>query len=300
MDRMYWTPEDRACPLCGGSEHRVLGHRGGEAHRARLGIRTASVRCRTCHGVYSRPFLLPDGNPYAQHSAAEYFAGQPDDDKIAAGEMLAKRAERLLGRTGRLLEIGCGAGGLLLGARAAGWSVHGVEMTSGFVDQARSRGLDVECAAVETCRSLHDGWDVIVLAAVLEHLYEPRACLNRVFDALVPGGLAFVDVPNECSTWTRLGNAYMRLRGRSWAVNLSPTFPPYHVVGFCPRSLARLTRLVGFETVEMKTCRYRNDFPVAATVMGKVERLGAEAALTIGAWLGSGAGLDAWLRKPVR
>ena len=92
----------------------------------------------------------------------------------------------------------------------------------------------------------------------------------------------------------------MRLCGRKWAVNLSPTFPPYHVVGFCPRSLARVSRLLGFETVEMETCRYRNDLPPAANVKEKLERLGAEAALTLGAWLGSGAGLEAWLRKPAR
>jgi hypothetical protein len=154
----------------------------------------------------------------------------------------------------------------------------------------------VEIASVETARSLDRRYDVVLLGAILEHLYDPVACLERVRRALVPGGLVFIDVPNECSLWTRLGNAYMRLRGRDWAVNLSPSFPPFHVVGFCPRSLTYLLRRCGFGLVELRTHRWNNDLPSAYSFWGRIEGWGAQITLGLGARLGMGAGITCWAR----
>src|SRR5215831_8620802 len=103
-----------------------------------------------------------------------------------------------------MLEIGCGRGELLVGAANRGWSVHGVEMTEGYAQLARSRGIEVECSPVEKCQSLNQTYDVILLAAVLEHLYDPLGILRRVKDALRPGGLVFIDVPNETSLMMKI------------------------------------------------------------------------------------------------
>ena len=298
MSPTQWREETRPCPICGNSRFRSLGSRGGDAHRSGLGVRTSVVRCRTCHGVYPRPFLVPTGNPYAEHSTDDYFRLHERATKVKSGEELAERARELVGRSGRLLELGCGEGGLLVGARRIGWTVRGVEMTEAFARRTHLEGIEIELASVEACRSLDEQWDAVLLAAILEHLYDPRACLARVFRALAPGGVAFIDVPNECSLWTRLGNIYMRARRREWAVNLSPTFPPYHVVGFCPRSLRWLLDDIGFDVVDIRTHRWSNALPETGSLLGRIERSAAEAALSLGAWLGSGAGITAWARRP--
>lgn len=296
---MVWREEKRPCPICGGSHFRELGVRGGWAHHAAQGVPTMLVRCATCHSVYQRPFLLPTENPYRLHSGEEYFWLVGAAAKRRSGESLARFARELRGSPGRLLELGCGTGDLLVGAQEPGWIVRGVEMTEAFASRAREAGVDVEVASVESCHSLEEQWECILLAAVLEHLYDPRACLTRVLRALVPGGVAFIDVPNECSLWTRVGNGYMRLRGRRWAVNLSPTFPPYHVVGFCPHSLRWLLSDLGFEIVEMQTHRWCNALPKRDSLFGRVESAAAEVVLSAGAWVGSGAGITAWVRKPL-
>jgi 2-polyprenyl-3-methyl-5-hydroxy-6-metoxy-1,4-benzoquinol methylase len=294
-----WIPEIRPCPVCGRTVHDPLGTRGGRAHSSGLGAETLVVRCQGCHAVYGRPCLLPTTNPYRQHSTDEYFRVHETTHKTDSGRALADHASSILGRKGRMLELGCGRGDLLAGAMSAGWTVRGVEMTDAFAEVATAAGFSIEVARVETCHSLDEQWDTILLAAVLEHLYEPRDCLIRVFNALVPGGVAFIDVPNECSFWTRVGNAYMRARGRSWAVNLSPTFPPYHVVGFCPRSLRYLADAIGFDIVDLRTHRWHNDLPARRSLIGRLESLGAEVALSLGARVGSGAGITAWLRRPL-
>jgi 2-polyprenyl-3-methyl-5-hydroxy-6-metoxy-1,4-benzoquinol methylase len=252
------------------------------------------VRCVECHGVYQDPFLLPVGNPYDEHTAAEYFVVHEISGAIANGRRLARRATELVGRPGRMLELGCGRGALLRGAAEEGWKVRGVEMTSAFA--AEGSGLDIEVAAVENARSLDEKYDAIVLAAILEHLYEPAECLERIRAALTPGGVVFIDVPNECSLWSRAANLYMRARARPWAVNLSPTFSPFHVVGFCPRSLRTLLQRTGFDIEELTLWAYPNCLPAATGLRATIERQASATVQRIGGWVGMGAGINCWAR----
>jgi 2-polyprenyl-3-methyl-5-hydroxy-6-metoxy-1,4-benzoquinol methylase len=285
-----WRSVWGACPLCGSDRRVPLGRRGGAAHRLGLGVETSVVRCGDCHGVYQWPVLLPDGNPYVEVVADEYFAQHDREQRIERGFQLAQQAELLLGRKGRLLELGCGRGELLIGASSAGWSARGVEMTEAYVRQAP--GIEIEIASLETCHSLEQTYDVVFLAAILEHLYDPLSCLRRCATALASGGLVFIDVPNECGIWAPLGHLYNRLRGRNWSVNLSPTFPPFHVVGFCPRSLRQALERAGFDTLVCRTERWQ----LPAERVAGIERLLASAILSVGQALGLGMGITCWAR----
>ena len=293
-----WRPEIRPCPCCGSSAFRDLGRRGGAAHREARGVETRVVRCAACHAVYARPTLLPEGNPYALHSTEDYFSTHEREAARRMARGFVAQARQRLGRAGRLLELGSGRGDLLLAAAAEGFTVRGVEMTARFVDPAAAPW--VEISPVETCTSLDERYDIVVMGAILEHLYEPLPALRRIATALEPGGLLFVDVPNECGLWARAGNAYQRLRGRDWCVNLSPTFPPFHVVGFCPRSLRTLLSACGLEVVSLDTPAWANDLPPAGGAVGRLEHWGSAAALRLGPWLGMGAGIVCWARKENR
>jgi len=292
---MKWRPELRPCPVCGSSRVRRLGARGGRAHHAGKGVLTTIVRCRDCHGVYQRPTLIPESNPYEAHSPAEYFQAHEAQRKVGSGEALAAFAESHLGRPGTMLEIGCGRGELLRGAAKRGWTVRGIEMTRAFADFARGQySIDVECAPVETAKSLAELHDVVLLAAILEHLYTPAETLRRVRRALRPGGLIFLDVPNECSLMAAVGNAYMRARGRNWAVNLSPSFSPYHVVGFCPASLSYILQATGFRPLVLELDRWNSAMPRQPGFIAMCERVGLELTLSVGHLLGMGAGITCW------
>jgi SAM-dependent methyltransferase len=292
---MTWRTESRPCPICGSARARLLGARGGRAHHAGKGVLTSIVRCRDCHGVYQRPTLVPEFNPYEEHEPADYFQLHDVQRKVAAGESLAAFAESYLGRPGRMLELGCGRGELLRGAANRGWMVQGIEMTPAFAAFAHEQyRIDVECAPVEAANSLEDSYDVILLAAILEHLYTPLETLQRVRRSLRHGGLIFIDVPNECSLMAALGNAYMRARRRDWAVNLSPTFSPYHVVGFCPTSLRYLLELTGFRAVAFELHRWNNVLPRRPGLLAACEHVALDVTLSVGQWLGMGAGITCW------
>jgi hypothetical protein len=96
---MKWRTELRPCPICGSSQTRLLGARGGRAHHAGNGVLTSVVRCRECHGVYQQPTPVPEFNPYEDHAPAEYFQFNEAQRKTASGEALATSAEPCLRRT---------------------------------------------------------------------------------------------------------------------------------------------------------------------------------------------------------
>ncbi|MGI8733561.1 MAG: class I SAM-dependent methyltransferase [Pyrinomonadaceae bacterium] len=293
-DGTQWTAEDRPCPICGSGVARTLGARGGRAHHEGKGVETNVVRCKDCKVIYTQPTLIPKSNPYAKESAEEYFQLHDSDQKILQGERIAVFAEKVLGKPGRMLELGCGRGEFLKGALNRGWSAYGVEMTEDFTRVARSHGVEVEYSSIEHCKSLEQTYDVVLLAAILEHLYDPMETLGRIKNALRPGGLLFIDVPNESSLTMRIGNLYMRARGRNWAINLSPTFSPFHVVGFSPTSLRNTLSSVGFDIHTLNVPKWNNALPEGATIGQKIERLGLSVVQSVGALVGMGDGITCW------
>lgn len=297
-NKILWRAENLPCPICGSKKANVLGARGGRAHREGKGVETHVVRCIDCKAVYQQPTLIPESNPYSEYSGKEYFQSHQSQSKILNGEALAAFAETVLGEPGRMLELGCGRGELLRGAANRGWQVRGVEMTEDFAQSARSQGVEVEVAPIETCKSLGEVYDVVLLAAVLEHLYNPVKTLEQIREALRPGGLVFIDVPNEGSLTTRVGNAYMRLRGKDWVINLSPTFPPFHVVGFSPSSLRRVLDSSGFQLLSLQIPKWGNALPPAKGIKDKIEHIGLNVVQSLGKVIGMGDGITCWaIRK---
>ncbi len=294
---VQWKKEYRPCPICHARSFRILGSRGGASHHSNKGVETSIVLCKKCGTYYALPTLIPETNPYSMYTPNEYFVHHNSIEKIKWGESLASYGEKILGHKGDMLEIGCGRGELLVGARNKGWNVYGVEMTDDFASVARSNDITIEQSSVENCKLLQTHtFNFISLPAILEHLYTPYETLVQVYKALKPNGLIFLDVPNESSLSMMMAHLYMRLRGRKWSVNLSPTFSPYHVVGFSPKSLQQTLEQVGFTIVEISTPKWANLIP-NKTFMQKVEHHAFGLVQQIGAKVRMGDGIVCWAQK---
>lgn len=136
----------------------------------------------------------------------------------------------------RLLEIGCGPGVFLDAATAAGWEVHGIEVSAYAAEQARRRGHPVQCAAIETLDLPVDAYDAVAMWDVIEHLRDPVRVLHAAARALRPGGvlaLSTGDVTSLCARWC----------GARWHLfNL-----PEHLFFFSPAGLRRLLATAGLQ-----------------------------------------------------
>jgi hypothetical protein len=65
-------------------------------------------------------------------------------------------------------------------------------------------------------------------------------------------------------------------------MSLSPTFSPFHVVGFSPKSLRFALESNGFEIISLETFSGTNGLPPAKNLRQRVERLAMTVSLIVG------------------
>jgi SAM-dependent methyltransferase len=239
-----------ACPICGPGPERTLGTRGGAAQRHGLGVPTRVVECTRCGLLYPNPFPYPLEPQALYGDPDKYFAAHDLDAKITRYRGLARELARRVGSSSpRILDVGAGRGDFLEAARREGFvDTLGVEFSEAMITFARET-FGVRLVAETTDALLARGeppFDAIVLNAVLEHVYDPDALIRSTRSLLKPGGVLYVDVPREPHLLAYVGRTVSRLRGGDDPYSLQPTWPPYHVFGFNPRSLGALLAKHGF------------------------------------------------------
>lgn len=98
---------------------------------------------------------------------------------------------------GRVLDIGCGAGGVGRSLRSRAVTLTGIELDPDAAERARETYDVVHTGAVEAVLPELDGeFDVVLAYDVLEHLADPAAVLRRVRELVSANGLLHVSVPN--------------------------------------------------------------------------------------------------------
>ena len=146
----------------------------------------------------------------------------------------------------RLLEIGCGAGNLLLQASVLGSYPVALDLARQSLTFVRSRlqearsGPDAPngfaCTqAIGELLPLADGsFDCVLLSEVIEHLETPQVSIREAARVLRSGGRLLVTTPNYRSLWPMM----------EWAVDLVNMAPKMageqHISRFHPASLRRI------------------------------------------------------------
>lgn len=153
---------------------------------------------------------------------------------------------------GRLLEVGCGAGGFLRMA-AAHFEVEGVDISHHAVEALRPEfGERVSVLDIAQKPLPRARWDAIIVFNILEHVRQPHRVVEKLYSALAPGGLLLGSVPNNYppvgSVNTLVGNFFDRT----------------HVSTFNPSTWRRIFTHAGFTALEFfgevtlgrNRCRY--------------------------------------------
>jgi 2-polyprenyl-3-methyl-5-hydroxy-6-metoxy-1,4-benzoquinol methylase len=242
---------ERSCPMCGAGWTEaalVL-----SAHGLDLGT------CTPCGFTYSRQVMDESVD------AARYQADETEIEAVrlrssaAYLEVESARARYYLARMrdagmpmGRLLEIGCGTGTLLVEAARAGWQTLGVEPGPAAVAVALERGANARPGYFPADLPLDArDMDAIAVLDVLEHMQEPRGFVAKMREYIRPNGWLFVQVPNFDSLLIRVEGA------------ANSNVCPGHWSYFTPDSLPALLSAEGFAVRHVET------------VVTEVDRLGA-------------------------
>ncbi|SHJ53161.1 class I SAM-dependent methyltransferase [Propionispora hippei] len=102
-------------------------------------------------------------------------------------------------REGGILEIGCNRGYMLSALRKYGFTnVKGIDLSLEDIKMAKDMGFCAESTNVFDYLDGHRKYDVIISKDVMEHIPKDKQeeFVKRVYDALQPGGVALVQVPN--------------------------------------------------------------------------------------------------------
>lgn len=157
---------------------------------------------------------------------------------FAAQQHLVRWTKRNLSPGKAILDIGCG-GGMLLGAlRAAGFSVHGLELASQPVGQLRRRGFDVVQGSVEDAPA---SWipDAVTLTDVLEHLPSPVAFLTELHRHF-PKAALLLTVPSP-RRWTK-----------PFGLTDLADAPPNHLTRWNGQSLTHALTVAGYRNIQVQ------------------------------------------------
>jgi 2-polyprenyl-3-methyl-5-hydroxy-6-metoxy-1,4-benzoquinol methylase len=192
--------EEVPCPVCDGSDFELL------AKKDRYGLQMSVVICRDCGLIQTNPRMNQTAyNEFYDSEYRELYGGEENPtDGFFQGQY--NKGRRIFGRLRAngfletcenmlVLEVGCGAGGILQYFKEKGCRVKGIDLGKSYIEYGRDRyDLDLSVGALNSL-DLGEAPNVIIYSHVLEHVLTPNEELQRAYDVLSDTGLMYIEVP---------------------------------------------------------------------------------------------------------
>lgn len=225
-------------------------------------------RCHNCKAVFLSPY--PDASLLAQAYDESYYG--VGDKKFNGGliekvldlfrNRRANRIAKLMGRKGKILDIGCGNGRFLQMIECQGdIEGYGLEMASNSALRAKVIiGDRLQIGTLQADSYPEAYFDAITLFHVFEHLTDPKGYLENIQRILKPGGILYISFPNIDSLQSRI------FKG-DW-LHLDP---PRHLFFFGPNRFKEIMADYGFNTINEKHFNIEyNPFGFQQSLLNKI------------------------------
>ncbi len=259
-----WIPFE-SCPLCASTNTALLRSDSCENYpiwQKGLPTRLDWMHCQECQHIYTRNYFTEQGLALLFSKAHPMqVTGLNLDQERARWAPTVERVQGHLQQQGWMgdsmvwLDVGCGAGGLVITAAEYGFNAIGLDSRAQAVERIEALGYS---AVVGDLMELQvtDPVMVMSLADVLEHVPFPRKALQRVHAALMPGGVVMISCPNLDSGSWRKANAE----------GVNPYWSELeHNHNFSRASLMRLLAEEGFVPIDYSiSTRYKSCMEVIA------------------------------------
>lgn len=239
------------CSICGNiKSNKIVANISGEHYV------TICNQC-TVRAIFPKPTFIEMHDYYKEYYLTKNNAEQ--DDKLE--QMHSGILSWLVSKTKEknnlcFLDYGFGAGAFLKLLAHKGYSSVGVEISDNNYKQLKDyvikNKLSVKLIKIpeEALDSLHNiKFDVITLFQVIEHDISPFDLLKSLSKYQNPGGLIYIECPNNDSLYIKSKNIISKILRRKGCFE-SLKFPE-HLYGFNRRSLGILLRRAGYTIIEL-------------------------------------------------
>jgi Methyltransferase domain. len=229
------------CAVCSGREFELL------AEKDRYGLYCPVVSCRDCGLVQVNPRMTSDSyiSFYENEYRSLYVGSATPKQAFFNGQMFQGRqissfikkniAVDLKGKT--LVEVGCGAGGILKHFRDLGCTVKGCDLGADYLSLGiENYGLELVHGSIKDLE-VSLPVDIVVYSHVFEHILDLKAELRAVKDIMRDDGLLYIEVP---------GIHYVKHKYRGDTLRYLQNAHVYH---FSLRSITNILLSCGFEVV---------------------------------------------------
>lgn len=145
-------------------------------------------------------------------------------------------------KEGKILDVGCATGDVLVLLKNLGWDVYGIDIDKKGIQVAKERG--VKNLRVGTYKDVdwypNNYFDCIRLYHVIEHIDDPSLCLKILYKKLKPQGELLLTTPN-------FNSPIQKVFGTYW----SALDAPRHLYLFTPQTLKRAAKRYKFVVISV-------------------------------------------------
>lgn len=192
-----------------------------------------------------------------EYGVSTYNYAAVDSLRSTDFEERIKRFNKIFTNSRRkVLDIGTSSGMFMEAAIREGWHAEGIEPFQDDVDTCLKKGLLVRQGIAESLPFPDNSFDLIHTSHVFEHLEDPLKAGKEAYRVLKPGGLIFIEVPNQLDNFGfRRDMLFHMVQQRKRDISSI-----HHLWFFGRKTLRVLLDRSGFENVVIEN-KFHKPFP---------------------------------------
>jgi len=240
LDDDVYQFENIKCPICDKNDKECIGE------KDRYGLSYTTNICTECGLIYTDPRM--NQSSYNEFYNTEYrklYVGKERATEAFfnaqknKGEKIYSylKENNLIKKECFVLEIGCGAGGILEIFRNKGHKVKGSDLGQEYIEYGiKNHGLDLELGFLSDI-NLKQKPDIIIYSHVLEHILDLNTELQTIKKSITKDTIVYIEVPG------------LKEIHKNYESNILKYFQNAHTFHFTLETLTNLFSKNGFELI---------------------------------------------------
>ena len=241
LDDGVYQFEDIQCPVCDNNHKESIGE------KDRYGLSYNTNICMECGLVYTDPRMTQSSfNEFYNIEYRKLYVGKESvtDDFFYAQKNKGERIYTYLqennlikNKSSFVLEIGCGAGGILSVFERKGHRVKGTDLGKEYIEYGiKKHNLDLEVGFLADI-ILKEKPDIIIYSHVVEHILDLNSELQTIKNTINEDTIVYIEVPG------------LKEIHKNYQSNILRYFQNAHTFHFTLESLTNLFSKNGFELI---------------------------------------------------